>query len=110
MKRLKSIFNTLYFAFLIVSLLLFIFKDGLVNQMDQDFLFRFLNFWVILGFVFFIAIWVIQAVQINFLKKDIADLEAKVLELKSKLYDFGRHTTSEASPKPADPPPMEKPE
>jgi len=82
MKRLKSIFNTLYFAYLIISLALFIFRDGLVNQMDEQFLFRFTNFWVILGFVFFIAIWIIQAVQIGFLRKDIADLEAKVLELK----------------------------
>ena len=110
MKRLKSIFNTLYFAFLIISLLLFIFKDSLVSQMDQDFLFRFLNFWVILGFVFFIAIWIIQAVQINFLKKDIADLEAKVLELKSRLYDFGRYSDSEASQKATPPPPLERPE
>jgi len=110
MKRLKSIFNTLYFAYLIISLALFIFRDGLVNQMDEQFLFRFTNFWVILGFVFFIAIWIIQAVQIGFLRKDIADLEAKVLELKSKLYDFGRHTEREINPKPAERPPQQNPQ
>ncbi len=88
MKRLKSIFNTLYFAYLIISILLFIFRDGLYQQMEQEFLSRFINFWLILGFVFFIAIWIIQAVQIGFMKKDVEELEAKVLELKGKLYDF----------------------
>ena len=88
MKRLKSIFNTLYFAYLLTSLLIFIFKDALFEQMEYDFLLRFINFWLILGFVFFIAIWIIQAVQIRFLNKDVQELEAKILELKSKLYDF----------------------
>lgn len=58
--------------------------------MDPDFLARFINFWLILGFVFFVAIWVIQAVQIKFLNKDIEELEASILELKGKLYDFSR--------------------
>ena len=96
MKRLKSIFNAFYFTYLLISVLIFVFRDSLFQQMDQDFLFRFINFWLILGFVFFIAVWVIQAIQIRFLKKDVEELEAKILELKSKLYDFSR------SPEPAD--------
>jgi hypothetical protein len=95
MKRLKSIFNTLYFAYLIGSLLLFVFKEALFQQMEYNFLLRLINFWLILGFVFFIAIWIIQAVQIRFLNKDVQDLESKILELKSKLYDFS------SSPKPS---------
>jgi hypothetical protein len=75
--------------------------------MDQEFYMRFLNFWVILGFVFFVAIWIIQAIQIGFLKKDIIDLEAKILELKSKLYDFGRHSEPIDNPKSLDPPPKQ---
>ena len=91
MKRLTSIFNTLYFSYLLISLLLFVFKAALFQQMDHDFLSRFVNFWLILGFVFFIAIWIIQAVQIRFLKKDNQELEDKILGLKSKLYDFSRN-------------------
>jgi len=98
MKRLKSTFNTLYFAYLLISLLLFTFKGVLFQQMDHDFLLRLINFWLILGFVFFIAIWIIQAVQIRFLNKDLLDQEAKILELKSKLYDFSRTPTAVRPP------------
>ncbi len=101
MKRFKSIFHTLYVAYLFFSVLMFIFKESLLQQMDPDFLVRFLNFWVILGFVFFIAIWVIQTIHIGFLKKDIMEHEEKILELKSKLYDISRDS---------DPDPVENPE
>ena len=97
MKRLKSIFNTLYFAYLLISLLLFAFKSTLFEQMEHDFLLRFVNFWLILGFVFFIAIWIIQAVQIRFLIKDNQELEDKILGLKSKLYDFSSSPNPSAS-------------
>jgi hypothetical protein len=92
MKRLKSIFHTLYFSYLLISILLFAFQDVIRNQMDPEFFFRFLNFWVILGFAFFISIWVIQAIHIGLLKKDIVELETIVMDLKSKLYDFSRNS------------------
>lgn len=82
-----------------------------MGQMDQEFLFRFLNFWVILGFVFFISVWVIQAIHIGFLKKDIIDLEDKILELKSKLYDFSgsSEVRSRKNPRVTDAPHRENP-
>jgi uncharacterized membrane protein (DUF485 family) len=100
MKRLKSIFSALYFTYLGISLLLFIFRNSLNQWLDADFLLRFINFWLILGFVFFVTVWIIQAIQINFLKKDVEELEAKVLELKSKLYDFSRIPQTEEPKKP----------
>ena len=90
MKMLKSIFHTLYFSYLLISMLLFVFQDGLQHQTNPEFLSRFLNFWVILGFVFFISIWVIQAIHVGILNKDMVELEGKVIELKSKLYDLNR--------------------
>ncbi len=90
MRRLKSIFHTLYFTYLFFSVLIFIFKESLFQQMDGDFLVRFLNFWVILGFVFFASIWIIQAIHIGLLKKDIIEHEGKILELKSKMYDISK--------------------
>ena len=95
MKRLKSIFNTLYFSYLILSVLLFAIYGSLSEQMDPGFLMRFINFWLILGFAFFISIWVIQAVHIGLLMREINDLESKVMELKSKLYDFNKDSPSE---------------
>ena len=88
MRKLKSIFNTLYFAYLIISILFFVFKDNLTQQLDPEFLFRFTNFWIILGFAFFISIWVLQAIHIGFMTKEINVLEDKVKELKSVLYDI----------------------
>ena len=73
---------------------MFALKSSLQAQMDPEFLSRFLNFWVILGFAFFIAIWVIQAIHIGLLKKDVVELESKVMELKSKLYDFNSPSKS----------------
>jgi len=90
MRRLKSIFHTLYFTYLFFSVLMFIFKESLFQQMDGDFLIRFLNFWVILGFVFFASVWIIQTIHIGFLKKDIMEHEGKILELKSKMYDISK--------------------
>ena len=95
MKRLKSIFNTLYFSYLILSVLLFFIYGSLSEQMDPGFLMRFINFWLILGFAFFISIWVIQAVHIGLLMREINDLESKVMELKSKLYDFNKDSPLE---------------
>ncbi len=100
MKRLKSIFSALYFTYLGISILLFIFQNSLNKWMDPDFLERFINFWLILGFVFFVTVWIIQAIQINFLKKDIQEMETKILELKGKLYDFGRTPETEKPKKP----------
>lgn len=88
---------------------MFVFKDNLFGLRDQELMLRFLNFWVILGFVFFIGIWIIQAIQIRFLKKDVTDLEGMVRELKSKLYDFGKHSETNINPT-IDRPPLEKPE
>ena len=90
MRKLKSIFNALYFAYLFFSVILFIFKGKLTEQFQVDFLLRFTDFWVILGFVFFITVWLLQAIHTGFLKKDIQELEGKVTELKSKLYDFNK--------------------
>ena len=100
MKRLKSIFNTLYFSYVILSVLLFFMYGNLSNQVEPDLLMRFVNFWLILGFAFFISMWVIQAVHIGLLTKEIDRLQAKIVELKSKLYDFNKHSSSEtADPK-----------
>ena len=63
-------------------------------QLDPEFLIRLINFWVILGFAFFIAIWIIQAVHTGLLKKDIVELQSEIMELKSKLYDFNREATT----------------
>ena len=95
MKRLKSIFNTLYFSYVILSVLLFLMYGNLSKQVDPDLLMRFVNFWLILGFAFFISIWVIQAVHIGLLTKENDRLEAKIIELKSKLYDFNTDSSSE---------------
>jgi hypothetical protein len=102
MNRLKSIFHTAYFVYLFFSVLMYIFKASLIQQMDADFLDRFLNFWVILGFVFFISVWVIQTIHIGFLKKDIMEHEGKILELKSKLYDISQDSEQDPVEKDTD--------
>lgn len=88
MRKLKSIFNTLYFAYLFISILFFVFRENLTQQLDPEFLFRFTNFWIILGFAFFVSIWILQAIHIGFMTKEINVLENKVKELKSVLYDI----------------------
>ena len=90
MRKLKSIFNALYFSYLFISVMLFIFKGKLMEQLQAEFLLRFIDFWVILGFTFFISVWLLQAIHTGFLKKDIYELEGKVTELKSKLYDLNK--------------------
>ena len=90
MRKLKSIFNALYFSYLFISIMLFIFKGKLTEQLQAEFLLRFIDFWVILGFAFFISVWLLQAIHTGFLKKDIQELEGKVTELKSKLYDLNK--------------------
>lgn len=97
MRKLKSIFNTLYFAYLFFSLILFIFQERLTEQLQADFLLRLIDFWLILGFTFFIAVWLLQAIHIGFLKKDIQELEGKITELKSKLYDLNKSPDDMAS-------------
>jgi len=44
-----------------------------------------------MGFILFISIWIIQAIHIGFLKKDLIEHEGEILELKSKLYDISRN-------------------
>lgn len=90
MKKLKIIFNGLYFAYLFISVLMFVFKANLYQQMDLEFLLRFLNFWLALGLFFFIAVWAIQTVHIRLLRKDTEELEDELYQVKSKLYDASR--------------------
>jgi len=90
MKKLKSIFNALYFGYLFISVMLFIFKGILKEQLQPEFLLRFIDFWVILGFIFLITVWLLQAIHTSFLKKDLQELEGKITELKSKLYDLNK--------------------
>jgi hypothetical protein len=70
--------------------MLFIFKGKLTEQLQAEFLLRFIDFWVILGFAFFITVWLLQAIHAGLLKKDIQELEGKVTDLKSKLYDLNK--------------------
>lgn len=97
MKKLKIIFHVLYFAYLFISVLMFIFKQNLYQQMDLQFLFRFLNFWLALGLFFFIAVWVVQALHIRLLNKDKEELEDQLYQLKSKLYDASRPVSKSKS-------------
>ncbi len=80
----------MYFAYLAISVLLFLFKDQLYQQMNFEFLLRFLNFWAVLGMFFLVAIWVVQEAHIRLLKKDIRDMEDELYQVKSKLYDANK--------------------
>ena len=98
MKKLKIIFNGLYFAYLFVSVLMFILRQNIYEQApDLAMLLRFLNFWILLGFFFLIVMWVIQTIHIRFLRKDMEDKEKELLQVKLKLYDIDRGTKAKSS-------------
>ncbi len=98
MKKLITVFNGLYFAYLLVSVLMFVFRQNIYEQApDLAMLLRFLNFWILLGFFFLIVMWVIQTIHIRFLRKDMEDKEKELHQVKLKLYDIDRG----AKPKPS---------
>ena len=77
----------MYVAYLLISVLLFVFKQNIYNQVsDLSLLLRFTEFWVILGFFFLVSMWLVQMVNLRFLRKDKAGLIAENEQLKTKLY------------------------
>ena len=91
MKKLKIVFNGLYFAYLFVSLIVFLFRESLFTESaNAEVLSRFLNFWIILGFFFFIGMWIIQTAHVRYLQKDIDDVENELHQVKLRLYDLNK--------------------
>jgi|GEM_PF-3485849 len=94
MNKLKTVFHILYFAYLLISVLLFVFKDNIYQQVsDLSFMLRFVEFWVILGFFFLLSMWVVQVVNLRFLRKDKEELVSEIESLKQKIYQIDRSDT-----------------
>ena len=96
MDRIKLVFHALYLAYLVISVLLFVFKKNVYEQVaDLSLLIRFVEFWLVLGFFFMVSMWIIQIVNLRFLRKDKDDLKAEMETVKSRLYDLNRNQTNE---------------
>ncbi len=94
MNKLKIVFHAMYVAYLLISVLLFVFKQNIYNQVsDLSLLLRFTEFWVILGFFFLVSMWLVQMVNLRFLRKDKAGLIAENELLKTKLYSLDHSPT-----------------
>ena len=105
MNKLKTVFHILYFAYLLISVLLFVFKDNIYQQVsDLSFMLRFVEFWVILGFFFLLSMWVVQVVNLRFLRKDKEELVSEIEGLKQKIYQIDRSDTRSTESTPTNDP------
>ena len=87
MKIFKTILYPTYVIFLVASVLLYVYRDKLVQQFELFTLFVFLKYWLMGGLGLFVISWIIENIHVTLLKRKIHTLNDKITALKAKIYD-----------------------
>lgn len=88
MRKFKVVLYSIYFLFLVASLLFALFTEKMFDQFGMLKFLRFLETWAVIGMVLFALEWVIENLHIKRLKSRNIKLEKEKEALKVRLFDM----------------------
>jgi len=88
MRKFKRVFYSIYFLFLVISVLSSFNSEYMMNSLGIIGTILFLKYWVGLGFGLFTVEWIVENIHIKKLKNRLSILQKENTEIKARLYDL----------------------
>lgn len=88
MRKFKRVFYSIYFLFLVISVLSSFNSEYIMNSLGIIGTILFLKYWVGLGFGLFTVEWIVENIHIKKLKNRLSILQKENTEIKARLYDL----------------------
>jgi len=88
MRKFKRVFYSIYFLFLVISVLSSFNSEYMMNSLGIIGTILFLKYWVGLGFGLLTVEWIVENIHIKKLKSKLSILQKENTEIKARLYDL----------------------